>query len=243
MLSRYGMLTLHIAHYVLSMQMFIGSPTLKFCINVFVYRSSMILSGAALVETGLLLRVFALYHNKKFIRYFLIFFHIVCLCLQLVGHVRIIDRSLLPSQECTPLRAEQVNVILLGLGAGLSQASLLGMTLFKLTTEKLWEKTPLTSLMFREGICSFVFVVAMLMSVALYEYLRGMNSGVDLSELIFAFYILSLSLIAPRLTLHLRKLAMEHPLTPVAASSDRPLEWTKNISTLNSSICLTSFHE
>ncbi|PPR01472.1 hypothetical protein CVT24_001876 [Panaeolus cyanescens] len=137
-------------------------------------------------------------------------------------------------------RAERLNLILLGVGVGMSQASFLVMTLYKLISEKIWKKSDLAGLMFREGICMFILLLVMLVSVALYEEFRGKHTTIDVSELIFVFYILALSLVAPRLTLHIRKVAMKEPMIPAPVTRGSRSEQTRNITTFGS-VCLTSF--
>ncbi|KAF9037753.1 hypothetical protein BJ165DRAFT_572228 [Panaeolus papilionaceus] len=239
-LSRYVLLVLHITHYALSMQIFTGSPTLKFCIAVYVYRCAMIITAAALVETGLLLRVMALYHDKRFIIYLLFGFHIICLLLQITGQSKVISQLLKATTQCNPAPAQRVDLILVGLGVAISQSSFFGMTLYKLISENLWRKSCLAGMMLKEGICMFLAILIMIVSVALYENFRVTGTGIDLSELIFACFILSLSLVAPRLTLHLRKIAMKEPAYRTPISREHPLEQTKNITTLNS-VCFTSY--
>ncbi|PPQ80914.1 hypothetical protein CVT24_013018 [Panaeolus cyanescens] len=138
---------------------------------------------------------------------------------------------------CEPPPADRVNLILLGLGIAISQISFLGMTLYKLISEKQWRKTPLGRKMLREGVYMFLVLVVMLASVAIYESFRRTNTAIDLSEVIFSLFILSLSLVSPRLTLHLRKIAMKEPMYHLPGTG---FERTKNITTMNS-VCLTSY--
>ncbi|KAF9054725.1 hypothetical protein BJ165DRAFT_1523207 [Panaeolus papilionaceus] len=225
------------------MQIFSGSPTLNYCIAVFVFRSFMVSSGAALVEMGLLMRVVALYNSNKLVAYTLISFHLICLGLQLVGQGRVIFTSITATTQCHPAGSERPNLILLGVGVGMSQACFFVMTAYKLIAEKML-KTRLAGLVLREAICMFILLTVMLSSVALYESFRsGRHFSVDVSELLFVLYILALSLVAPRLTLHIRKVAMDEAAYGVSSSlpqsSRKPYDGTKAPTT----ICLTSYIE
>ncbi|KAF8955522.1 hypothetical protein BDZ97DRAFT_284462 [Flammula alnicola] len=120
----------------------------------------------------------------------------------------IIIRNLSQSKSCIPPKGEKKGLVLFMTGAGLCQLLVFVMSLNKLVARGRWSRTPLTSLMLREGIFAFLLVLGLLMTMVVYEILR--NLDIDVGNAVFSWYLTLMSMGTSRLILNIRKIVATH---------------------------------
>ncbi|KAF8958111.1 hypothetical protein BDZ97DRAFT_2061890, partial [Flammula alnicola] len=220
--SRYIMLLAQIAHQILS---FVGSWRLHGCTGIFIFRATTVQLSMTLVEMILLIRVYTLYNRSFKVKCLLTGIFFTSVVTEMAG-TGIIIRNLPESKSCVPPKAEKKGLVLFMTGAGLCQLLILVMSLNKLVARGRWSRTPLTSLMLREGIVAFLLVLGnsifhmqhfsrltilfavLLTAMVVYEILRSLD--IDVGNAAFSWYLTLMSMGASRLILNIRKIAATH---------------------------------
>ncbi|KAF8169224.1 hypothetical protein BJ912DRAFT_933922 [Pholiota molesta] len=153
--SRYVMLAFQIANQIFSYG--IGSRIEKTgnCSKLFIFKCLMGHLCLNVLEMILLIRVYALYNKDPRVKYFLAVVFVSSSVLEITGTTLVI-RSLLRMDGCQPPKTGKITVATYGSGAGLFQFVIFTMSLYKLVCDGRLSKTPLTSLMLREGIIVYV---------------------------------------------------------------------------------------
>ncbi|KAF8148465.1 hypothetical protein B0H34DRAFT_265045 [Crassisporium funariophilum] len=214
-------------------------PDIKLCILSFVYKSALAQFAVSWIEFILLVRVYALYNRSWRVKYFLITVQVLAITLESTGS-GIVMKELLGSTSCIkPPKAPARALIPFGLGAGLCQFVVISMTLakFLMNGQHGFLRTPLTSLMLREGLFAFFLILGMLSAIIAYETVR--NLGLAIGYAAFSWLVALLSMGGCRLILNMRKLAA----TAHQQTWDDEEMTSMNLTGNEDSICLTTFRE
>jgi len=205
--SRYGMLLAQVVNQALSYGLGEGISN-HMCAGTFVYKTVVGQLGLNLVEIILLVRVYALYNRSYRMRFLLVGSFIVASLLETTGTV-IVIQSLAPTVDCQLPEASTKGLMIFGIGAAFCQCVVFVTTLNKFVTGRSsgWARTPLTSLMLREGVVVFLLILALLMVMSAYEFIRNLTPGVG--QAAFSWYIAFISIGASRLILNMRKVALD----------------------------------
>ncbi|KAF4610326.1 hypothetical protein D9613_010453 [Agrocybe pediades] len=231
---RYMMLIAHIMSQILSHHLRqIKSPS-RLCPVIFMYKTIVPSMSLMMVEIILLIRVYALFNQSKRAKYFLLSIFFISATLEMTG-LALVVASHTEATDCVVVKPNHTYMTIYAVGAGTSQSVILSGTIFKYVTRRKsgWTRTPLTSLMLREGIWAFFGVIALVLVSMLYEAHRirlSQSELPDFSEAGLAWYIAFLSMAGSRLILNMRKVFvtnhLQHQSSEESESSD--------------SICLTS---
>jgi len=182
------------------------APLERPCAGIFVYKTIVSQQSLNCLEIILLIRVYALYNQSCRVKYFLSTVFLVNWILQTSSNGLII-RALIERKSCIPETVTTSPVIIYCVSAFGFQGLILSMTIFKhiVGHHYGWARTPLTSLILREGIVACFFIFGMMVLNVAYE-----NFGLNLGEAALAWYICLLSVTGCRLILDMRKLAISH---------------------------------
>ncbi|KDR74845.1 hypothetical protein GALMADRAFT_249753 [Galerina marginata CBS 339.88] len=242
--ARYGMLAAQVINQTLSFyvdgrQQPKSQPS-PLCPGIFIYKSIISQIGLALVEIILLLRVYALYNQNHKARRFLMLVFVAATILETTGN-GIVIRSLGSVTGCAPAKVDKNGIAIFGLGAGFCQLVILSTTLVKYygSRQAGWARTPLTSLMLKEGAAAFILIFTLLTILIAYEIVRRIDIQVENAA--FSWHIALLSIAASRLVLNMRKVAVTH-LNRHTSEDDSMATRTYD-STQDESFRLTSLHE
>ncbi|KAF8169225.1 hypothetical protein BJ912DRAFT_1048451 [Pholiota molesta] len=212
------------------------------CSGIFVFKAVIAHASLVMLEVILLIRVYALYNRSHKIKCFLTIVYVLALLLELVG-ITFVIRRLLQHQGCSPPKLEKISLLIFGLGAGHIQFILFALSLYKLIWDGRLSKTPLTSLLLREGVVVFLVVTAITAILITHELAH--NLKLDFARATFSWYLSVISMAASNLILNMRKLAVKDTLRlqrPIE-SQNRAEEATTRTYDIDQSICLTSFYE
>ncbi|KAF8169231.1 hypothetical protein BJ912DRAFT_1067297 [Pholiota molesta] len=177
--SRYVMLAAQIVNQLLSYGVVVRLASTGNCSGIFVFKTVIAHVSLIMLEVILLMRVYALYKQSLKIKYFLYVVYGLAVVLELVG-IALVIRSLLQHQGCSPPKLDKISLFMFGLGAGQIQFVIFAMSLYKLTWDGRLSKTPLTSLLLREGVVVFLVVTAITAILLTHELLRSLK--LDLPE-------------------------------------------------------------
>jgi len=240
--SRYGMLLAQIVNQALSYGLGEGVPQLhhNMCSGMFVYKTVVGQLGLNLVEIILLLRVYALYNRSYRMKFLLGGSFITASLLETTGTV-IVIQSLAPAVDCQLPEASSKGLLIFGIGAAFCQCVIFVTTLNKFVTGRSygWARTPLTSLMLREGVVVFFLILALLIVMSAYELIRNLTPGVG--QAAFSWYITFISIGASRLILSMRKVAVDQ-FRNMRHHETEAGNLYLTTHELDDSICLDSFH-
>ncbi|KIM38835.1 hypothetical protein M413DRAFT_29780 [Hebeloma cylindrosporum] len=178
---------------------------LNMCVAISVCKAVVGQFGMILVELILLIRVYALYNQSYQMKYILVGSFTIATLLETTGTV-ILVRSLFPLvAACQPPKASRKGLLVFGTGAGFCQCIIFIMTSYKFVTRRSsgWARTPLTSLILKEGVITFILVLGMIV----HEVVRNLNPDGEIAA--FSWYISFISIGASRLILSIRKVAVE----------------------------------
>ncbi|PPR04997.1 hypothetical protein CVT26_012591 [Gymnopilus dilepis] len=129
----------------------------SFCAGILVFKAVAAQGGLTLVEIILLIRVYALCNQSFRAKCFLAIIFIVSTVLEVTG-MSLIIRSLSKESGCQTPRVDKQAVVLSGTGAGLCQFVVFVTTIANLLSSGK-RRTPLTSLMLKEGVASFILLL------------------------------------------------------------------------------------
>ncbi|KIK07564.1 hypothetical protein K443DRAFT_128963 [Laccaria amethystina LaAM-08-1] len=192
------------------------------------------------VELILLVRVHALYNRSRKSGVLLALVFITGFALEVTSDIRVI-KSVIDGQHkiCTPPPYERVALALFAAGVGLVQSTLLLMTVSKVILgRKLgWARTPLVSLMLRDGVLVFALLVG-----EHYDHLffLARSMGVLIWNAIFSWYVSLLSIVGCRVIMNMRRLGP--PMTHQRSSGMSELQQLTSVFYPDSEqvACLTS---
>ncbi|KAF8172132.1 hypothetical protein BJ912DRAFT_1047325, partial [Pholiota molesta] len=237
--SRYVMLAFQIANQIFSYG--IGSRIERTgnCSKLFIFKCLMGHLCLNVLEMILLIRVYALYNKNPRVKYFLAVVFVSSSILEITGTTFII-RSLLRMNGCQPPKTGKITVATYGSGAGMFQFVIFTMSLYKLVCDGRLSKTPLTSLMLREGIIVYVTLTAIMMALLMHELVGKVDLG--FCRAVFSCYVSLISMSASSLILNMRKLAVKNYLRHQRPTGSQNMAEDAGIRsyTIDESICLTS---
>ncbi|KAF9472711.1 hypothetical protein BDN70DRAFT_441858 [Pholiota conissans] len=260
--SRYVLLVAQFVSEIITYKMLNREQTVEGCIHVFTYKVIMAQLTLTVVETILLIRVYALYNQSFQVKRFLAIVFLIAQTLEIWATGRIVGH-LLHTTDCKPPAANSSTLVQFGVGASLCQLVIFVLSLFKLLTR--WSsRTPLTSLMIKEGVAAFLLIVGELKSfiflkqcrfgasvllvvmMSYYQVFRRFD--LDLGNAAFAWYIALMSAGASRLILNMRRLAVKsrrrrqiRHLSLYNEIDSAALE--DSLYDSDDTICLTTFYE
>ncbi|KAF8892828.1 hypothetical protein CPB84DRAFT_1748720 [Gymnopilus junonius] len=155
--SRYGLLVVQLVNQLLNFQSKARPLDASLCARILVFKSVVAQSALTLVEIILLIRVYALYNQSFKARTLLTSVFVVSTILEISG-MSMIVRSLAKVSGCNTPKVDKQAVMLSGTGAGLCQFVVFTTTVANLLPSNR-RRTPLTSLMLKEGIASFILLL------------------------------------------------------------------------------------
>jgi len=220
--SRYTMLTLQLVDQFLYFRFQMTQPHSLICARINVYKSVIGQVGMTLIEMILLIRVYALYNQSVKARVFLLAVFIISTALEFSA-ISIVINTLLGSPACIAPEMSGMVERLYGLGAGFCQFVVFTATIFKLFSKR---RTPLMTLVFKEGVVSFILVLILLAVMVVYEILRNMDirAGKGTAALagnaVFSWYLALLSIAGSRLILNMRTVVVKHRLRRQSQDDD-----------------------
>jgi len=239
--SRYAMLVAQIINLLLSFRFEerTSHPS-RICPGIFVYKTIISQMSLSLVEIILLIRVYALCNQSYKAKWLLLVVFCLTTALETTGTV-IVCYSLAQVSGCTPPGANKKGILIFGIGAGFCQSVIFGTTTIKFITRGRtgWTRTPLVSLMLRDGFVTFFLIMALLGVMIAYEIIR--NIDMEMGNAVFAWFIALMSISASRLILSLRKIAVTRRAS--RSSEDEGLSNNLQDDTGTESICLTTIYE
>ncbi|KAF8180136.1 hypothetical protein BJ912DRAFT_981839, partial [Pholiota molesta] len=211
-LSRYFPLCVQIANIALSELVYASSKP-GLCFFTFIVKGVSAQLITTCIEAILVIRVHALYNCNRRTGLFLLSIMIIGTTLEATGtaltflHMRPGPKA----SMCTPQRCPVQSVIAFVLGASLIQATLLVMTLSRIILYRQtgWMRTPVVSLMLRDGVIVFLVLTIIIAVFTAVEMVSSDN--MLLFDVVYSWYVALLSIAGCRLVLNMRKLAVQHP--------------------------------
>ncbi|KAF9480743.1 hypothetical protein BDN70DRAFT_594111 [Pholiota conissans] len=237
--SRYVSLAAQIVNQLLSYGIAIKLEKAGNCSTIFVFKSVIGHAALTMLEIILFIRVYALYKQSLKIKYILAIVYICAASLEIVGNGFVI-RSIIQTGGCQSPSMDNGALILFGSGAGFYQIAIFAMSLYKLYDGGL-SKTPLTTLMLRDGVIVFVLLTAMMLVLLTYDSLAR-NLDLAFGKAFLSCFISVISISASSLILNMRKLAVKNTLRSVGYRNTAEGGAERSYIT-DESICLTSFYE
>ncbi|KAF8814052.1 hypothetical protein BYT27DRAFT_7082978, partial [Phlegmacium glaucopus] len=226
--SRYVMIVVQIVNLVFTHKVYELPQRVRLCVATYVYKSVVGHQALTCIELILLIRVYALYNRSRRIKYFLCTAFLTNFSVELWGNSQVI-RSVIKGNSCIADATPSTSLIAFGASASLFQGLILCMTLFKYVAGHHygWARTPLTSLLLRQGIAVCFLTFGMVVVNLTYEKMR--TSDAEFSNAAFAWYMSLLSVAGCRLILDMRKLAVSHPARNPESDEDHDVELTSNL--------------
>ncbi|KAF8188047.1 hypothetical protein BJ912DRAFT_1042634 [Pholiota molesta] len=246
-LVRYGLLFAQVASEITSYKMQIEESTVHDCINAFIFKIIIAQLTLTMVEMILYFRVYALYNQSFQVKQFLLISLVTAQILEIWATTRIVSDHLNnDNTDCKPPVAHLGTLVQFGVGASLSQLVIFFSSFYKLLNRRS-SRTPLTSLMLKEGLAAFLLILVLLIvMMGHYEVFRSVNR--NLGNAAFAWYIALISIGASRLILNMRKLVIKstrrRQLRHLSLYNeiDRSA-LAESFYDSDDTICLTSFYE
>jgi len=230
--SRYGMLVTQVINQLLSFPFEEDSYLFLICSEIFIFKAILAQLGLTLVEMILLIRVYALYNQSFRAKWLLTSVFVISTTLETTGNSLVIQ-ALARTSRCIPPILDRKALMIFGIGAGVCQSIVFIMTIAKLVAGQ-QRRTPLTSLMLKEGVVTFLLVFALVAIMIAYEIIRNIDMGVGNAA--FSWYTALLSVTGSRLILNMRKVAVMHRMQRHITTDDEAYSGDE-------SVCLTSVHE
>jgi len=207
--SRYAMLVAQIVNQLLSFrfQERASHPS-HICPGIFVYKTIISQMSLSLVEMILLIRVYVLCNQSYKAKRLLLLVFSLTTVLETTG-TAIVCHSLAQESGCMPPEPNKKGMTIFGIGAGFCQAVIFATTVTKFLARGRagWTRTPLVSLMLRDGLVTFFLIMALL-SVMIVYAITIHNIDIEVGNAGFAWFIALLSIAASRLILNTRKIAV-----------------------------------
>jgi len=155
--SRYAMLVAQIVNQLLSFrfQERASHPS-HICPGIFVYKTIISQMSLSLVEMILLIRVYVLCNQSYKAKRLLLLVFSLTTVLETTG-TAIVCHSLAQESGCMPPEPNKKGMTIFGIGAGFCQAVIFATTVTKFLARGRagWTRTPLVSLMLRDGLVTF----------------------------------------------------------------------------------------
>ncbi|KAF8148464.1 hypothetical protein B0H34DRAFT_265077 [Crassisporium funariophilum] len=208
--SRYFALAVQIVNLALTHALGDHNRWNRLCVGSSVFKAIVAQQALTCVEIILVVRVYALYNQSRRVKYLLCTVFLTAFTLEMTANVLVV-RSLAAGKSCKPKASPMAAVTFFGVGAGLMQSMTLAMTLFKYVAGRRygWTRTPLSSLMLRDGLAAGFLVFALLAVIFAYEGFQRLEMVIGNAA--FSWYITLVSATGCRLILNMRKLADSHP--------------------------------
>ncbi|KAF8876726.1 hypothetical protein BD779DRAFT_1677626 [Infundibulicybe gibba] len=160
------------------------------------------------IEIIMMIRVFALFNRSSRIRKLLISVFSVSFILEMIGTIMIICTVHFPSEEYHRSDASPMSLAFFGAGIGISQSVIAVMTSGKYIAalQHGWARTPLVSLMIRDGGLVFTLLAMFLSIIVFYEVSGELSPA--LWHAAYAWYIALISTAGCRLIINMRSLVL-----------------------------------
>ncbi|KAF9559035.1 hypothetical protein CPC08DRAFT_724147 [Agrocybe pediades] len=177
-----------------------------FCPRIFALKSVLCQAVLTIVEIILLLRVYALYGQSQKAKHFLISIFSVATILETVGNGLVV-RSLLGGVGCIPPKLSKTGIGLFIVGAAITQAVIISSTVinFRARGREGWSRSPLGSLVLREGVTIFFLVIVLILTSTTFEVAQD-HVSTAVRDAGFSWYLALFSVAGSRLILNMRKL-------------------------------------
>ncbi|TFK31293.1 hypothetical protein BDQ12DRAFT_217459 [Crucibulum laeve] len=208
--SRYVPLCAQIINVILSEMVYAASPSNKICIGNYIFKAVAGQLSLTCVEMIILLRVYALYNRSRRITYFLGGVFLTGLTLQIIGSVMLVTSAYTGPILCSSSQASTMGLSLFAAGACVNETIMLFMTFLKVfgTYRDGWGRTPLVSVMIRDGLLVFVLLSVIISTMISFELVQHLSDS--LWNTAFSCYIASLSITGCRLILKMRRLSVRN---------------------------------
>ncbi|KAF4612699.1 hypothetical protein D9613_011757 [Agrocybe pediades] len=159
----------------------------QFCPRIFALKSVLCQAVLTIVEIILLLRVTASHYRIKW--------------------NGLVVRSLLGGVGCIPPKLSKTGIGLFIVGAAITQAVIISSTVinFRARGREGWSRSPLGSLVLREGVTIFFLVIVLILTSTAFEVAQDHVSTV-VRDAGFSWYLALFSVAGSRLILNMRKL-------------------------------------
>ncbi|PPQ95905.1 hypothetical protein CVT26_015591 [Gymnopilus dilepis] len=207
--SRYGMLAVQVMNQYLNFRLRVD-PSI--CRGALVFKPIVAQFGLMLVEIILLIRVYALYNQSFKAKYLLLAIFIISTAMETIGNAMVVH-DLAKARGCETPGVDNKALALSGVGAGLCQSVIFIATLLNLCLGRR-RRTPLTSLMLREGVVSFILLLVLLAVLMAFEVVRELyvkdGDAKGIGEVVFSWYLALISIAGSRLILNMRQVAAQH---------------------------------
>lgn len=181
------------------------------CLMGFITKAVTAQIATTCVELILLVRVHALYNRSRKSGILLGLVFITGFALEVTSDIRVIKSVIdSPNNICMPPPYERLALALFAAGVGLVQSTLLFMTVSKVILgRKLgWGRTPLVSLMLRDGVIVFALLIVVVTLIITFEIAQNME--VLKWNAIFSWYVSLLSIVGCRVIMNMRRLGPQH---------------------------------
>lgn len=207
--SRYFPLCAQIVNFTLS-EVTYASPSPKICFVAYIAKAVTSQLVTTCVEGILAVRVHALYNCSFRTGVFLVTILILGTALEIAGTATTLAHLEpgIGGSICVPDRCPAATLAIYASGTGIIQITLLVMTLFRILVNRHtgWMRTPVVSLVLRDGILVFVMLAIMTSVLISFEIMR--TAGVLVWNAAFSWYVTLLSIAGCRLVMNMRKLAV-----------------------------------
>ncbi|KAF4610325.1 hypothetical protein D9613_010452 [Agrocybe pediades] len=218
-------LVFHPKHGVL-----ISSPP---CPKTWIFRLCVSQLAETLLEAILYIRVYALYNKSRKAKMILLSAFGITTGLEFIG-VTYMAHDFATLTECTFHAPDKTGMAYVGIGAGISHSLIfiMTMTIFIVGKRNGWPRTPLTSLMLREGVAAFFVITGVLATDIAFELIR--NAKVTDTHALWIWVMTVISITTSRLVLNMRKLYSRRNDLHGSATTGEEFIGTEN------SVCLTT---
>ncbi|EDR10468.1 uncharacterized protein LACBIDRAFT_325117 [Laccaria bicolor S238N-H82] len=198
------------------------------CLMGFITKAVTAQIATTCVELILLVRVHALYNRSRKSGILLGLVFITGFALEVTSDIRVIKSVIdSPNNICMPPPYERLALALFAAGVGLVQSTLLFMTVSKVILgRKLgWGRTPLVSLMLRDGVIVFALLIgehydrypfsrvlssSQVVVTLIITFEIAQNMEVLKWNAIFSWYVSLLSIVGCRVIMNMRRLGPQH---------------------------------
>ncbi|KDR74841.1 hypothetical protein GALMADRAFT_141169 [Galerina marginata CBS 339.88] len=192
-----------------------NSPSARLCMTAFILKAITAQLTTICVEAILMVRVHALYNNSRRSGILLLLVLLFGTILEVTGAVLSLA-NLEPGiggTICTPAPCSPLHLALFAIGCGLIQGVTLFMTGLRIyfSRKRGWTRTPVVSLMLRDGVSIFVLLAVIISSLIGFEVVHRLGDGVLVWDAAYAWYVSLVSISGCRMILSMRKLGARHP--------------------------------
>ncbi|KAF8803240.1 hypothetical protein BYT27DRAFT_7244323 [Phlegmacium glaucopus] len=223
--SRYMPLIAQIVSLTLNHKTYQPPLRVQLCVGTFVYHTIVGQLAFACINAILLIRVYALYHQSRRVKYLLGTAFLTTCAIQTGCNSWFIS-TLVKGKSCTPDTLPFAPLVTICAAAFSFQALILGMTLFKCIVGRCYglARTPLTSLLLREGVVVCFLISTLIVANIPQQGIRLLGSASGFENAALAWFVSLLSVTGCRLILDMRKLPISHPAR--TSDEDYGIEFT-----------------